>query len=141
MSEDSASRETAPVAVTPEPDMVAFTSLAMRFLDTAAPPAAKPAADSPMATESMVEASVADRDREPAVTVEAPASSSTMEALIVFSISLMVRDSCAAAKPEPATPPTKLRMSASEVARRLAAPVLVRLEPDTSAVMELVMRL
>ena len=117
---DSAVSETPPApAVIVEAVIVACTLLSIRFLETAAPAAPKPDADTPMATESMVDRSRAKRESPPAVI-----SAELTAAVTSFSIVLMDVDTWAETTPEAATPPEKLKISASDRAVRLMAPPL-----------------
>ncbi|KAF5028595.1 hypothetical protein DSECCO2_657430 [anaerobic digester metagenome] len=123
---------------TVEPLMAVPVRLTMTFLEIAAPAPMAPPPDRPMAMESVVEESVAESRTSPVelMSEAMPSSLPTMEASTVLPMELTLRDSWAEAMPEADTPPTKLRMSASDRASRLTLPAPTS-EPEIRARMVL----
>ena len=112
----SASTDTIPpAALTAAPLTAASTRFSIRLLDRAAPAAPPTAAERPTAIALTAEASSARTWTLPStLTSDALKPSSTIEASTRLPISLMLMDNWAAPTPAAATPPTKLRISASE---------------------------
>ncbi len=95
---DFASRAMLPTAHTSDWTILAPTELETRFFDTAAPAAPPPAAERPMAMESIVEESSARREMLSMASTSLRRTTSfsvslIIEASTVFSMSLMARES------------------------------------------------
>ena len=118
------------------------TLLAITLAATAAPTAPPPVPATPIARELISELSLADRVTAPTVSIsERTPASPLIAARVVLVMTLLVSDSIPAPAPEAATPTVRPRISELFSAARLRVEPLLTVEPEISALTELVMTL